>query len=157
MVEIGVAEGASAVSLRQVMSPDGTLWLIDPFHLSRVPSLNAMKRVAHRAVNDVKNGRVVWVDRFSWEAVTGWVDEIDFLFIDGDHSETGVQRDWDDWHKYVTPGGVVAFHDAAVFEGGWAKSDWGSVRVVEKLFRMKPIEGWKIVDEVDSLVVVQRS
>ena len=35
LVEIGVAEGASAVALREVMSPSGTLWLIDPFHLSR--------------------------------------------------------------------------------------------------------------------------
>src|SRR5208283_1448015 len=50
LVEIGVAEGASAVTLRQVMSSQGCLWLIDPFHLSRWTRINAMKRVAQRAV-----------------------------------------------------------------------------------------------------------
>ena len=157
LVEIGVAEGASAVTLRKVMSPQGSLWLIDPFHLSRVQRLNAMKRVAHRALKAINNGRVIWVNKFSFEAVKDWVDQIDFLFIDGDHSETGVQRDWDDWHQYVIPGGIVAFHDAAIFQGGWPQPDWGPVRVVDRLFRSRALSGWKIVHEVDSLVVVQRS
>jgi len=157
LVEIGVAEGASALTLRQAMSPQGILWLIDPFHLSRVQRLNAMKRVAHRAINNINNGRVVWINKFSLEAVEGWVDPIDFLFLDGDHSEVGVQKDWDAWHQYVIPGGVVAFHDAAVFEGGWPQPNWGPVRVVDRLFRSQAIPGWRIVLEVDSLVVVQRS
>jgi hypothetical protein len=157
LVEIGVAEGASAVTFRQVMSPQGCLWLIDPFHLSRLQRINAMKRVAHRAVDDIKNGRVVWINKFSFEAVKAWVDQIDFLFLDGDHSETGVQRDWDDWNHYVAPGGVVAFHDAAIFEGGWPQPNWGPVTVVNRLFRSRGLSGWRIVQEVDSLVVVERS
>jgi len=157
LVEIGVAEGASAVTLRRVMSSEGSLWLIDPFHLSRVQRLNAMKRAAHRAVNDINNGRVVWINKFSFEAVKDWVNQIDFLFFDGDHSETGIQRDWDDWHQYVIPGGIVAFHDAALFRGGWPQPNWGPVRVVDRLFRSQSLSGWRIVHEVDSLVVVQRS
>ena len=35
----------------------------------------------------------------------------DFLFIDGDHSEAGVEADFNDYHGYVRPGGIVAFHD----------------------------------------------
>jgi predicted O-methyltransferase YrrM len=157
LVEIGVAEGASAITLRQAMAPDGTLWLIDPFHLSRVQRLNAMRRVAHRAVNIVNNGRVVWVNKFSFEAVKGWVGQIDFLFLDGDHSETGVQRDWEDWHPYVISGGIVAFHDAAIFRGGWPQPNWGPVRLVDRLFRSRVLSGWRIIHEVDSLVLVQRS
>jgi hypothetical protein len=157
LVEIGVAEGASAVTLRQVMSPNGSLCLIDPFHLSRWQRLNAIKYSAHRAVNAISNGNVVWINKFSSQAVKGWVDPIDFLFIDGDHSETGVQKDWDDWHRYVVPGGIVVFHDAAIFPGGWPQPDWGPVRVVDRLFRSGALSGWKIVSEVDSLVVVQRS
>jgi Methyltransferase domain len=157
LVEIGVAEGASAITLRQAMAPDGILWLIDPFHLSRVQRLNAMRRVAHRAVNIVNNGRVVWVNKFSFEAVKVWVGQIDFLFLDGDHSETGVQRDWEDWHPYVISGGIVAFHDAAIFRGGWPQPNWGPVRLVDRLFRSRALSGWRIIDEVDSLVLVQRS
>jgi hypothetical protein len=157
LVEIGVAEGASAVTFRRVMSPQGNLWLIDPFHLSRLQRINVMERVAHRAVNYIDNGHVVWISKFSFEAVKDWADQIDFLFLDGDHSERGVQRDWDDWHQYVIPGGVVAFHDAAIFQGGWPQPNWGPVRVVDRLFRSQALSGWRIVHEVDSLVVVQRS
>lgn len=157
LVEIGVAEGASAVTLREAMAAQGNLWLIDPFHLSRFQRLNAMKRVAHQAVGRIKNGRAIWIRKFSFEAAKDWDGQIDFLFIDGDHSEAGVQRDWGEWNQYVMPGGIVAFHDAATFKGGWPQPDWGPVRVVNRVFRSSALLGWSIVDEVDSLVVVQRS
>jgi predicted O-methyltransferase YrrM len=156
LVEIGVAEGASAVALRKSMSPSGTLYLIDPFHLSRVRYVNATKRVAHRAVKRCRNGQVVWIEKFSIDAASEWNGPIDFLFIDGDHSEAAVQGDWDDWHRFVIHGGVVAFHDAATFSGGWPQPDWGPVRLVDKLFRSRALVGWRIVHQVDSLVIVER-
>jgi predicted O-methyltransferase YrrM len=157
LVEIGVAEGASAVALREAMSSFGTLWLIDPFHLSRGRRINATKRAAHRAVEGCRNGGVVWIEKFSFDAVNDWDGQIDFLFLDGDHSEAGIQRDWDDWHRFIVPGGVVAFHDAAIFPGGWPQPDWGPVKVVDRLFRTRALPGWKIVQQVDSLIVVDRS
>lgn len=36
---------------------------------------------------------------------------VDFLFIDGDHTETGVEADFNDYVEFVRPGGIVAFHD----------------------------------------------
>lgn len=36
---------------------------------------------------------------------------VDFLFIDGDHSEAGVAADFHDYAPLVRPGGIVAFHD----------------------------------------------
>jgi len=156
LVEIGVAEGASAVALREAMSPCGTLWLIDPFHLSRMRHINAMKRAARRAVEGCRNGRIVWIEKFSSAAASDWNGPIDFLFLDGDHSETGVQQDWDDWHQFVAPSGVVAFHDAATFPGGWTRQDWGPVKLVDRLFRDQVLPGWRIVQQVDSLVVVEK-
>jgi len=156
LVEIGVAEGGSAAELREAMSPSGTLWLIDPFHLSRMPVINATKRVARRVVGKCRNGSVIWIEKFSFDAVIGWQNKIDFLFLDGDHSEKGVQRDWDDWHPFVIPGGIIAFHDAAVFPGGWTQPDWGPVKLVDRLFRRQPLPEWRIVQETDSLVLVQR-
>lgn len=156
LVEIGVAKGASALALRQGMHPEGTLYLIDPFHLSRFPGINAMKKVARMTVGRVKRGNVVWIEKFSFEAVKDWKGAIDLLFIDGDHSEDGVKRDWEDWSKFVVRGGVVIFHDARVFPNGWTRSDDGPVKLVDNLFRKKQISGWKIVDEVHSIVVIQR-
>jgi cephalosporin hydroxylase len=35
----------------------------------------------------------------------------DFLFIDGDHTESGVAQDYNDYKEFVRPGGIIAFHD----------------------------------------------
>jgi MMP 1-O-methyltransferase len=156
LVEIGVAEGVSAMALREAMSPEGTLYLIDPFHLSRLPALNFMKRTAHRAVGSAGRGRVVWIEKFSQDVATGWKEPIDLLVIDGDHSEDGVQRDWNDWSPFVKPGGVIIFHDARLFDGGWTSPSYGPVKLVNRLFRAAKQPDWQIVEEIHSLLVVER-
>ena len=45
--------------------------------------------------------------------------QIDFLFIDGDHSIEGVKSDYENFSPFVRSGGIVAFHDydpLAVFQ-----------------------------------------
>jgi predicted O-methyltransferase YrrM len=107
-------------------------------------------------VGGYKKGSVVWIEKFSFDAVSRWHAPIDFLFIDGDHSEAGVNQDWENWHRFVVPGGVVAFHDASTFPGGWPEADWGPVRLVNRLFRDHGLAEWTLVEVVDSLVVVER-
>lgn len=156
IVEIGVAEGVSALAMREVMAENGTLYLIDPFHLSRVPGLNFTKRAAHRAVGSCRRASAVWIEKFSFEAALKWVDHIDLLLIDGDHSENGVQKDWVQWSRFVVPGGLAIFHDALLFEGGWTTPEYGPVRVANRLFRTGSTPDWAIVEEIHSLLVVQR-
>jgi predicted O-methyltransferase YrrM len=38
-------------------------------------------------------------------------EPVDFLFIDGDHSYSGVKQDFDNYRQFMRPGGIVAFHD----------------------------------------------
>lgn len=38
-------------------------------------------------------------------------DELDFLFIDGDHTYEGAKKDYEMYSEYVKKGGVIAFHD----------------------------------------------
>jgi hypothetical protein len=156
VVEIGVAEGVSALALREGMAEDGTLYLIDPFHLSRVPALNFIKRVAQRTVNGSSRGRVVWIEKFSQDAAREWNESIDLILIDGDHAEAAVERDWHDWSCYVRPGGAVVFHDARVFEGGWTSADYGPVKFVDRVFRSGGALEWTTVEEIHSLFVVRR-
>jgi predicted O-methyltransferase YrrM len=147
LVEIGVAEGASALALRSAMDPKGTLYLIDPFHLSRVPKLNFLRRAARRAVS----GKT-----FSHEAVRGWDRPIDFLLIDGDHREEAVEQDWNDWTPHVVRDGIIVLHDARLFPGGWTSEDYGPVRFVNRMFRRDSSPEWTIQREIDSLVVIRR-
>jgi predicted O-methyltransferase YrrM len=156
VVEIGVAEGVSAMALRQNMRADGTLYLIDPFHLNRIPALNFTRRAAHRAVERCGSGKVVWIESFSFDAVRTWNTPIDLLLIDGDHSENSVRQDWTEWSRFVVPGGIVIFHDARLFEGGWTTPDYGPVKLVDDLFRRQMIPGWKTVEEIHSLFIVER-
>lgn len=155
-VEIGVAEGASAAGLREAMPTEGTLYLVDPFHLSRIPALNFLKRAAQRAVHTAGPGRTVWIKAFSHDAARDWKLPIDFLLIDGDHREEAVEQDWLDWSPFVSVEGVVAFHDAREFPSGWPSPDYGPVRFINRFFRPGFPAPWTIVEEVDSLVFVSR-
>lgn len=38
-------------------------------------------------------------------------DKVDFLFIDGDHSEEGAEADYNNYKHLVRKGGMIAFHD----------------------------------------------
>lgn len=38
-------------------------------------------------------------------------EPVDFLFIDGDHTEAGVTQDYEFYSPLVRPGGLIAFHD----------------------------------------------
>src|ERR1700722_16350874 len=156
LVEIGVAEGVAALAVRETMSPKGTLHLIDPYHLSRFPALNFMKRAAHRAVESCSRGKVNWIESLSQDAVGQWTASIDLLLIDGDHSYAGAEADWNDWSPFVMPGGVVILHDACLFPGGWTRPDYGPVKLANRLFRQAPLAGWTIAEEVHSLLVVER-
>ena len=52
----------------------------------------------------------------SVEATVSVSDKVDFLFVDGWHEHSGVQRDWQAWKPRLGPGAIVVFHDY-----GWAR------------------------------------
>jgi len=70
-------------------------------------------------------------------------EELDFLFIDGDHTYEGVRRDFEMYSPLVRRGGVVAFHDVVPgspeYVGGvprfWneIKSKYNYLEVVKRL------------------------
>ena len=157
VVEIGVAEGASALALRQAAAPDGAIYLVDPYPPGRIPGINLSRLCAIRHVSRSKNASVRFIQEFSFNASKTWEQPIDLLFIDGDHSYENCLRDWEEWSPFIVKGGYVAFHDARVFSRGWPREDWGPVRVVNKLFRNSSGRSpWEIVAEVDSIVIVRR-
>jgi hypothetical protein len=80
---------------------------------------------------------------------------VDLVFIDGDHSEIGVAKDWDTWHPFVVEGGTVLFHDARESQPG-GRGLPGPTAVVDRLFRgPRALPGWEIADEVDRAVAVR--
>jgi predicted O-methyltransferase YrrM len=158
LVEIGVFEGGSALRLRRVMDPAARLALIDPFVPDSVSGLRGSYRISRLVVNRCRRGQVEFFCDYSFNVAKTWGRPLDFLFIDGDHSEQGCRQDFDDWETHVQPGGIILFHDARCDCG--AEQPWmgapGSTAVVNRLFRQQAHPRWRIVDEGGSIVAVER-
>jgi len=54
--------------------------------------------------------------------------QLDFLFIDGDHSYEGVKADFETFAPFVKPGGLVAFHDTLPQQSWGVSTFWLEVR-----------------------------
>jgi predicted O-methyltransferase YrrM len=67
--------------------------------------------------------------------------EVDFLFIDADHSYTGVKSDFKAWSPKVKKDGLIAFHD----------SNFEPVKQFQS-----EIEDWVQIDGVETLTVWRR-
>jgi len=165
VVELGVYEGASALVLLEVLGPDCELHLVDPYgaHPDALPSgwgasEWATRRTLARAVRRRGAGaaRVRWHRALSHELASRWSGgPVDTVFIDGDHSFAGCERDWLDWRGFVPAGGHVVFHDARAGRHG-GRGLPGPTAVVDEHLRSGASAGWEIVAEADRTVAVRR-
>jgi predicted O-methyltransferase YrrM len=161
-LEIGVYEGSSAIALCAVLPAGAELHLVDPFgrHPDALPSgwgatEWATRRAVGRAARDA-DLRVSWHVALSHEVAADWTDAIDLVFIDGDHSQEGCERDWRDWRPFVVPGGHVVFHDARQGRPS-GRGLPGPTAVVDRYFRGDgALADWQIAEEADRSVAVRR-
>ena len=153
-IEIGVYEGSSALVLLSALPADAELHLIEPFGKGmdwwEPADERTVKALVRRAARR-RGPSVRWHVTTSEAVARHWDLGVDLVFIDGDHTETACRLDWELWHRFVEPGGVVAFHDA---RGG----DPGPTAVVERLFGAgeEGPPGWRICAERDTIVAVRR-
>lgn len=164
VVEVGVYEGASAVALVGALGEGSELHLIDPFgaHADALPSgwgasEWATRRTVARALAARRADRphVSWHVARSHDVAAAWSAPVDVVFVDGDHSESGCELDWDSWHPHVAPGGFVVFHDARAGRPR-GRGLPGPTAVVERRLRAAPPADWEIAVEMDRTVAVRR-
>jgi len=151
LVEIGVWHGVTTTRLRAVMDPEGELSAVDPYPPGRL-GINLQERIARHEVNRVPGGRVRWLKMTGADAARGH-RPVDFVFVDGDHSEAGLLSDWNAWSGLVEPAGIVALHDSRSTPGRQI-DDAGSVKVTKRVILQD--SRFQQIDAVDSLTVLRR-
>jgi predicted O-methyltransferase YrrM len=149
LVELGVMHGATTL-LRQVMAPEGVVTGIDRHPPGRL-FVSFERLTAKRELARHPRGRAVLLRQWSHEAARDWTMPIDFLFIDGDHSWNGLERDWRDWTARLVAGGVVALHDSRSMPD---RKDLDSVRFTNEIVLHD--SRFAVVDAVDSLTMLVR-
>ena len=154
LVEIGVHEGFTTRRLAEAMAADGVLYAIDPFFGGRL-GVRWSQRIARREAHKVPSPRkIVFLQMLSWEAWPLIREDLDFLFIDGDHSLEGIRRDWADWSQRISPGGIIALHDTRVPAHDPKVADLGSCQYFESHVKQDP--RFELLEQVDSLSVLRR-
>jgi hypothetical protein len=150
VVELGVAEGGSAALIAHAMDPSGTLHLVDPFFPGKLKIVGLHELIARRLLRSAPP-KLVFVKLLSHKAPSSVdVDQVDFLFVDADHSEHAVRRDWNAWSSRLAPGAVVALHDALDVETGLPSAVPGPGLLLRDLLD----QGWQLYDRVGTLAVI---
>ena len=151
LVEIGVWHGVTTARLRKAMDPDGEISAVDPYPAGRL-GVNLQERIAKREAESVPRGRLRWLKTTGERAAAGH-PPVDFMFIDGDHSEAGLLADWRAWSGLVSRGGLVALHDSHSTPSR-PINDAGSVKVTNEVILPDP--RFELVEVIDSLTVLRR-
>jgi predicted O-methyltransferase YrrM len=119
IMEIGTFRGGTLFVFSQLAAPRATVISLD-FHFSFLGKVyGALQKPLLRKF--VRNGKSLFLLRQNSHLpetlnvirhiLNG--HELDFLFIDGDHSYEGVREDFMMYSPLVREGGLIAFHDVA--------------------------------------------
>lgn len=114
LVEIGSWMGRSSVVIGSaIRDMRSKLYCIDPFNsettlVNNRDTINEFKiNIAAAGLKDI----VEPIKGYSHEVAMKWDDDIDFLFIDGNHQYAFVKTDLQLWAPFLKPGAVLALHD----------------------------------------------
>ena len=115
--EIGTEYGINAKDILERFDIK-TFYLIDPYvtyNGIREGSISGedgenVKKFAKEYLKEYED-KLVWIEKFSWDAVNDIPDNLDFVYIDGEHTEEAVTKDMELYYPKVKVGGVFAGHD----------------------------------------------
>ena len=103
IVEIGIDKGHSMATWKEAFSPEILIGINE--------NMDHFDYKANHFADDVIVADSHLPSTYNELAKRLAGEQIDFLFIDGDHTYNGVRQDYEMYAQLVRPGGVIAFHD----------------------------------------------
>lgn len=136
-VEIGVYKGEHAESLLSNLNIK-RLYLVDPYEIYEQyvegrshygvdqDPLYLAKQAAFSRLSS-HSEKISWVFKQSLDALAEIPDELDFVYIDGNHDESFVREDIQSYYPKIRKGGVIGGHD---FYNGYCREHDGVLKAV---------------------------
>jgi predicted O-methyltransferase YrrM len=152
--EIGVFEGVNTVIIGKSLEINGMLYAIDPFFKGKLGICYHEKISKYHVKKNKLNNKVHFLPKLSFDAVDYVPDDLDFIFIDGDHSLEGIQKDWNIFSKKVKHGGIIALHDTSVPKHDSTVAHLGSYVYFNSHIKLDV--RFKLIDTIDSLNILER-
>jgi len=144
-IEIGRFNGGSTVLLAAAVGPNGRLISIDS-----EPQDDQALGVFLRQANLLDRVELVVADSGAFEHD----DQVDFVFIDGDHSYEGAKRDHNKWGSKVRPGGFIIHHDMG--KARLLATQWESLAKLKSEIIAAQTEELEIAHEAGSMIIFRR-
>jgi predicted O-methyltransferase YrrM len=112
-IEIGVANGRNAHNILTNLDVK-KLYLIDPFeNYDHFQKVKWWKELAMELLAPFSD-RIVWIEKPSKLAIDDIKEQVDFVYIDGNHKSEFVREDIELYYPIVKDGGLVSGHDVEV-------------------------------------------
>lgn len=154
IVEIGVFEGFTTHVLAESADSDAIIYGIDPFFSGRL-GISWGERIARRYNGKaLASGRIRFVNKLSTEVCGEVPTPVDYVFIDGDHSISGIMADWSYWSARLAPGGIIGLHDTLLTPEKPPGYTLGSIEYFHHHIRHDA--RFELVKQQDSLSVLRK-
>jgi predicted O-methyltransferase YrrM len=113
-VEIGTCTGYNAKTILKRVDIK-KLYLVDPYTdyeelTDNNPNLSKSEKDAQNLLKKYSD-KIIWVKKLSMDAVNDIPNELDFVYIDGNHRYEYVKKDMELYFPKLKKGGILAGHD----------------------------------------------
>jgi len=110
LCEIGSYKGGTLALFAAIAAPDARILSIDADYPEE--RMSAVSRLG-RSQQEITCWQADSHEEATLQRVAAWLsgNPLDFLFIDGDHSYSGVAQDFDMYSPLVREQGIIALHD----------------------------------------------
>jgi len=115
-VEIGVLRGQNSEDMLKNLNIK-KIYLIDPYEKylgyekdGNYKNVKIAEKEAKRKLKKYSN-KILWIKNYSEKAVKQIPENIDFIYVDGNHEYSYVKKDLNLYWKKLKKGGIISGHD----------------------------------------------